>query len=163
MNSWASLGGCKSECLCVLHNDSWGGDYKQRCVLQDGWGIATDGASLIISDSGPTLYWLDAKTLKEHRRVDVHDATRKVPWVNEVRCCWITKSEHGLDCIWLMRSGRFGGRHRVADTSCARPLAVQFLAGFTSYVQASHPMSPTKHLSMCISRTVAAFALLQKV
>ena len=53
--------------------------------LQDGWGIATDGASLIVSDSGPTLYWLDGKTLKEIRRVDVHDGTRKVPWVNEVR------------------------------------------------------------------------------
>ncbi len=54
-------------------------------LCQDGWGIATDGASLIISDSGPTLYWLDAKTLQEQRRVDVHDGTRKVPWVNEVR------------------------------------------------------------------------------
>ena len=56
-------------------------------LTQDGWGIATDGASLIISDSGPTLYWLDAKTLQEQRRVDVHDGTRKVPWVNEVRSC----------------------------------------------------------------------------
>ena len=55
------------------------------CCVQDGWGIATDGSSLIISDSGPTLYWLDGKTLKEHRRVDVHDGMRKVPWVNEVR------------------------------------------------------------------------------
>lgn len=55
-----------------------------RTPLKDGWGIATDGASLIVSDSSATLYWLDPKTLAEQRRVVVHDGDREVPWVNEV-------------------------------------------------------------------------------
>lgn len=55
-----------------------------RTPLKDGWGIATDGTSLIVSDSSATLYWLDPKTLAEQRRVVVHDGELEVPWVNEV-------------------------------------------------------------------------------
>ena len=52
--------------------------------LRDGWGICTDGASLIVSDSSATLAWLDPDTLQQQRTVDVHDGTASVPWVNEV-------------------------------------------------------------------------------
>lgn len=55
-----------------------------RTPLEDGWGIATDGSSLIVSDSSSTLYWLDPKTLAEQRRVVVRDGEQEVPWVNEV-------------------------------------------------------------------------------
>lgn len=53
--------------------------------LRDGWGICTDGASLIVSDSSPTLAWLDPDTLQQQRTVEVHDGEAIVPWVNEVR------------------------------------------------------------------------------
>ncbi len=53
--------------------------------LTDGWGICTNGASLIVSDSSPTLVWLDPATLQRQRSVDVHDDGRPVPWINEVR------------------------------------------------------------------------------
>lgn len=63
--------------------------------LRDGWGICTDGASLIISDSSPTLVWLDPDTLQQQRSVEVHDGDDAIPWVNEVRCC--RKSKLSVD------------------------------------------------------------------
>ncbi len=56
-----------------------------RSPLTDGWGICTDGVSLIVSDSSPTITWLDPQTLAKQRSVDVHDGGRPVAWVNEVR------------------------------------------------------------------------------
>jgi glutaminyl-peptide cyclotransferase len=52
--------------------------------LRDGWGICSDGASLIVSDSSPTLSWLDPDTLQQQRTAEVHDGDATVPWVNEV-------------------------------------------------------------------------------
>ncbi len=52
--------------------------------LADGWGICTDGRSLIVSDSSATLTWLDPATMVKQRTVEVHDSDRPVAWINEV-------------------------------------------------------------------------------
>ena len=70
-----------------------------RTPLADGWGIATDGASLIVSDSSSALVWLDPVTLAEQRRVVVHDGADEVAWVNEVTPATVT---YGYIC------GRWG-------------------------------------------------------
>lgn len=78
--------------------------------LRDGWGICTDGASLIVSDSSPTLAWLDPDTLQQQRTVEVHDGDAQVPWVNEVRARF-RFAVLGLSCIvlsawWQQHIGR---------------------------------------------------------
>ena len=65
-------------CLCCHQVE------ELQTPLRDGWGICTDGASLIVSDSSATLAWLDPDTLQQQRTVDVHDGDATVPWVNEV-------------------------------------------------------------------------------
>ena len=56
-----------------------------RTPLKDGWGICTDGKSLIISDSSAVLVWVDPSTMAHLRSVKVHDGDRSIPWINEAR------------------------------------------------------------------------------
>ncbi len=49
-----------------------------------GWGLTHDGQELIMSDGSPTLYWRDAETLAEARRVEVRDARGPVAALNEL-------------------------------------------------------------------------------
>ena len=53
-------------------------------TLKDGWGLATDGKLLIITDSSPELYWVDPTTWKIVRQLTITDGGTPVPWVNEV-------------------------------------------------------------------------------
>jgi glutamine cyclotransferase len=55
--------------------------------LSDGWGLTWDGKHLIITDSTPTIRWLDAETLKVVRQAVVMDGDKPVPWVNELE--WV--------------------------------------------------------------------------
>lgn len=87
--------------------------------LTDGWGICTDGKSLIVSDSTPTLAWLDPKTLNKQRTVQVHDEEYLVPWVNEV-CC--TRNQIEFICNLQVSSRRLNSSAQwtctTGNTSC---------------------------------------------
>lgn len=50
----------------------------------EGWGMTHDGASLIVSDGSPTLYFWDPETLLETRRITVREGTDLVPNLNEL-------------------------------------------------------------------------------
>ncbi len=50
----------------------------------EGWGLASDGTSLILSDGTPTLRFVDAKTFAEKRRVTVTANGRPVRDLNEL-------------------------------------------------------------------------------
>jgi len=43
--------------------------------LKDGWGITNDGTNLIVGDSTHTLYYIDPKSMKTQRKIDVTGAT----------------------------------------------------------------------------------------
>ena len=53
--------------------------------LQDGWGAATDGKSLILSDGSSRLTWVEPTSLARERTVEVKDGKRAVRNLNEVR------------------------------------------------------------------------------
>lgn len=50
----------------------------------EGWGLASDGTRLIMSDGTPWLRFLDPKTLKETGRLEVKDGGRPVEDLNEL-------------------------------------------------------------------------------
>ncbi|MFD1033357.1 glutaminyl-peptide cyclotransferase [Sphingomonas hankookensis] len=50
----------------------------------EGWGLASDGTSLILSDGTPTLRFMDPKTFKERRRVTITANGRPVHNLNEL-------------------------------------------------------------------------------
>lgn len=52
--------------------------------LRDGWGLTNDTTSLIATDSGNTLYFLDPETLRTTRAVDVTDGGKPVRYLNEL-------------------------------------------------------------------------------
>ena len=58
--------------------DQWKYDYQ-------GWGMTTDGESLIVSDGTATLHFLDPKTLKETRTLVVRARGVKNPTMQPLR------------------------------------------------------------------------------
>ena len=58
--------------------------YKSaKRYLREGWGLTTDGKSLIASDGTSYLYFMDAD-LNTTRRVQVKIGSRAVQWLNEL-------------------------------------------------------------------------------
>jgi glutamine cyclotransferase len=64
---------------------------KTLRINSEGWGLTTDGESLIISDGSSTLSFRDRNTAQESRRITVHDASGKqwkdineLEWINGV-------------------------------------------------------------------------------
>lgn len=56
-------------------------------IPTEGWGITSDGESLIYSDGSHRLYWLDPQTLTQQREVSVTLNDRPLPKLNELE--WI--------------------------------------------------------------------------
>ncbi|GMH45500.1 hypothetical protein BSKO_13457 [Bryopsis sp. KO-2023] len=52
--------------------------------LSDGWGLTTDGQSLVVSDSTDVLYWLDIKNFQIIKQISVRDGDRPIKWLNEL-------------------------------------------------------------------------------
>ncbi|HSM77697.1 MAG TPA: glutaminyl-peptide cyclotransferase [Bryobacteraceae bacterium] len=52
----------------------------------EGWGLANDGREIFMSDGTSELRVLDPHTLKELRRIRVHDQDRSVDRLNELEC-----------------------------------------------------------------------------
>ena len=53
---------------------------------REGWGLTTDGESLIMSDGSASLWFMDGK-LKTRRRITVKNGGKSVGWLNELE--WI--------------------------------------------------------------------------
>lgn len=53
-------------------------------ISTEGWGLTSDGASLILSDRTPTLHVLDPETFEETRTVEVHEGDESVELINEL-------------------------------------------------------------------------------
>ena len=47
---------------------------SMQTPLKDGWGITNDGTSLIVGDSTHTLYYIDPKSMKIKKKIDVTGA-----------------------------------------------------------------------------------------
>ncbi|MBN2417857.1 MAG: glutaminyl-peptide cyclotransferase [Deltaproteobacteria bacterium] len=50
----------------------------------EGWGLTSDGTSLIMSDGTSTLHFLDPDTFKELKTIKVHDKNGEIRAVNEL-------------------------------------------------------------------------------
>jgi glutaminyl-peptide cyclotransferase len=50
----------------------------------EGWGLTTDGQSLIMSDGTSVLRFLDPRTFEVTRRITVHDGRRRIANLNEL-------------------------------------------------------------------------------
>jgi glutaminyl-peptide cyclotransferase len=57
---------------------------RQFSYPGEGWGLATDGRELFMSDGTPQIRVLDPLTLKEKRRFTVHDGTTHIDELNEL-------------------------------------------------------------------------------
>lgn len=66
-------------------------------INNDGWGLTTDGKSLIMSDGSDTLYFLDAATGKTLRTIVVTDSTG-LHWKNINELEWV--DGHILANVW---------------------------------------------------------------
>ncbi|MCW3990092.1 MAG: glutaminyl-peptide cyclotransferase [Candidatus Bathyarchaeota archaeon] len=53
-------------------------------ISTEGWGLTSDGASLILSDGTSTLRFLDPETFQETRTVEVRDDDEPVSLINEL-------------------------------------------------------------------------------
>jgi glutamine cyclotransferase len=57
---------------------------RQFSYSGEGWGLATDGREIFMSDGTPEIRVLDAETLQEKRRFKVHDGSTPVEQLNEL-------------------------------------------------------------------------------
>ena len=60
------------------------GTRAMPAALAEGWGMTTDGKSLIASDGTPTIRWIDPKTFAVTRSITVRDGGIDVGNVNEL-------------------------------------------------------------------------------
>ena len=68
------------------------GTFKTE--LKDGWGLTNDGQYLIVTDSSPTLYWVDPTTFKTVKSLVIKDGDHELPWLNEVSVLSLYPSCH---------------------------------------------------------------------
>lgn len=69
--------------LCLMFfDDSQVGEF--RTPLSDGWGLTTDGKSLVATDSSDKVYWIDTSSFEITRQIAVKDGEYPVKWLNEV-------------------------------------------------------------------------------
>lgn len=57
---------------------------RQFTYSGEGWGLATDGHDVFMSDGTPEIRVLDSKTLAEKRRFTVHDGNHRIAELNEL-------------------------------------------------------------------------------
>ena len=103
--------------------------YEQTCLVYDiasftklaelpyqgqGWGLTTDGRSLIMSDGSSVLSFRDPMTFAEQRTLTVMEGGREVPYINELEYIGgkIWANVYGLDEIFIIDpvSGQVAGR-----------------------------------------------------
>lgn len=109
----------------------------------EGWGLTYDGAQLILSDGSEHLYFLEADSLAERRRVTVHDDRGRVRHLNELeyvngsiyanvwqsdRIARISPSD-GRVTGWIDLAGLLSPMERRADTDVLNGIAYHPASG----------------------------------
>lgn len=103
----------------------------------EGWGLTTDGKSLIMSDGSDTLRFLDPQTLQTTRTVAVHDNGSPLREINELeyiggvlyanvyRTDWIVRidPESGRVLSWTNMRGLLSDRERTPFTDVLNGIA----------------------------------------
>jgi len=103
----------------------------------EGWGLTTDGTSLIMSNGGPTLQWLDPTTFRVTRVDTVRDGTSPVPMLNELEYVdgavyanvyqsdWIIRIDARTGAVlqWYDLSGILPASRRTARTDVLNGIA----------------------------------------
>jgi len=102
-----------------------------------GWGLTTDGTSLIMSDGSATVRFLDPGSFRVQREITVHDAGMPLLWVNELeyvrgdlfaniyRSDWIVRIDPATGQVreWLDLAGLLPERERAPDTDVLNGIA----------------------------------------
>ena len=60
------------------------GKFTYPKPITEGWGLTTDGKSLIVSDGSSKLYWLEPKTFAVQRSITVRNGDSEVAALNEL-------------------------------------------------------------------------------
>ena len=63
------------------------GKFAYPKPITEGWGLTTDGKSLILSDGSSKLYWLEPKTFAVQRSITVKNGDSEVASLNELE--WV--------------------------------------------------------------------------
>jgi glutamine cyclotransferase len=86
------------EHTCFVYDEATLARRRELTYEGEGWGLTSDGeALLVMSDGSAALRFLDPASLREVRRVAVHDGTRPVPRLNELE--WVRGEI--LANVWL--------------------------------------------------------------
>jgi glutamine cyclotransferase len=102
-----------------------------------GWGLTTDGSSLIMSDGTATLRFLDPGSFRVSREVTVRDGTSPLLWVNELEYVggdlfaniyqsdWVVRIDPGTGQVreWLDLAGLLPARERTPGTEVLNGIA----------------------------------------
>jgi len=102
-----------------------------------GWGLTTDGSSLIMSDGTATLRFLDPSSYRVHREVTVRDGGSPLLWINELEYArgelfaniyqsdWIVRIDPGTGQVreWLDLAGLLPRRERTPSTDVLNGIA----------------------------------------
>lgn len=72
------------ENVCFVYDPATLQVIGQLYLPTEGWGITSNGEDLIVSDGSAVLYFLDPETFMERRRVNVTNAGRSLPYLNEL-------------------------------------------------------------------------------
>merc|ERR1712232_351921 len=74
---------------------------QSNTPLTDGWGLETDGESLLVTDSGPDIFFLDPETLGVRRKIQVQDDGRPIEMVNDLEVIngEVWANIFGMECL----------------------------------------------------------------
>ena len=107
------------EQVCLVYDIETFNLLSSFSYYGEGWGLTTDGESLIMSDGSSTLVYRDPMTFVERRRVNVTFEGKPVPYLNELEYIdgKIWANVYGLDYIIIIdgESGVVEGRIDCRD------------------------------------------------
>jgi glutamine cyclotransferase len=102
-----------------------------------GWGLTTDGSSLIMSDGSATLRFLDPVSFRVRREITVRDGSSPLLWVNELEYArgelfaniyqsdWVVRIDPSTGQVreWLDLAGLLPKRERTPETDVLNGIA----------------------------------------
>jgi glutamine cyclotransferase len=108
-----------------------------------GWGLTTDGSSLIMSDGSATLRFLDPGSFEVRREITVRDGDSPLLWINELEFArgelfaniytsnWIVRIDPATGQVreWLNLSGLLPRRERTPTTDVLNGIAYDDATG----------------------------------
>ncbi|MDP3857205.1 MAG: glutaminyl-peptide cyclotransferase [Stagnimonas sp.] len=128
---------------------------KRLTYVGEGWGIASDGQQLVISDGTARLHFVDAEGFRLRRSIEVRDDGRPVPLLNELE--WVEGAIYAN--VWMSdRVARidpttgavtgwldFGALKQAAGISAAQEAEGAVLNGLAWHAGQRHLLVTGKH------------------